>query len=268
MEKASGPLELHFGDAATPERVEAAAWMIREMLSAVCPSLADDSVTMVVSNLSMSVGVRGRTPEAKQVVQRLRSFVRAPGGYLARHPEHGAMADAILAFEERAKLSSPMVVTNEHGGRTLATLDAGYLETLRGIQQADQAGAGISRGTTTIYSKVLRVGRTAEGRQLQARLILDGRPEEIRVDGDAAVFFDLAKSGSMARVTIRAAWRRMADGKLWLVANQSVALDAAVVTLSNGKAVLAKLLAASNGLREMSDEEFDARMRGMKASRW
>lgn len=261
MDKVTGPLEIHLGDMATPARVEAAARMFREVLRVVCPGLPEGSFTMVVSNLDMTTALRPRTREARKATQMVLAFMRGPERYVEKHPDHAEISAIVGEFMEG--LTRPATVTSKAAQRVVATLDKQFTETLHTLQQRPQGL--LSTEWTTVYSKVLRVGRTAEGKQLHARIVVRGRPEEIRIKGDSAPFYALAQSEGMGRVTLFAAWQRLANGRLQLDAAQSSVTKAAPMAFLDGATALARLDAATGALREMSDEDFDERV---KASRW
>lgn len=78
-------------------------------------------------------------------------------------------------------------------------------------------------GGTEVYSQVYRVGRVDDGKEIHARIRIDGRPVEVAIAqaavGDA---FDAAKSGETVTLRLEGKWRRDADGGLVIDPAQTV----------------------------------------------
>ena len=66
------------------------------------------------------------------------------------------------------------------------------------------------RGTTVIYSKVLRAGRTREGQRFKVRIFIGGRAHEIAFRGDDRVrdeLLRLVKDDRVVPIKVDATWR-------------------------------------------------------------
>jgi hypothetical protein len=77
-------------------------------------------------------------------------------------------------------------------------------------------------GGTEVYSQIYRVGRVDEGKEIHARIRIDGRPVEValaRTTVGAA--FDAAKSGETVTARLEGKWRRDADGCLVIDPSQT-----------------------------------------------
>lgn len=77
-------------------------------------------------------------------------------------------------------------------------------------------------GATQVYSRVYRVGRIDDGREVRARIRIDDRPHDITID-EAAIddAFDAAKAGAIVPVDIVCEWTRDSANALVLDAVRS-----------------------------------------------
>jgi hypothetical protein len=77
-------------------------------------------------------------------------------------------------------------------------------------------------GSTEIYSPVYRVGRLDEGKEIHARIRIEDKPYDVRIDSDAiGAAFDAAKGGAVVPIQIVGGWRRDANNGLILDREQA-----------------------------------------------
>lgn len=262
-------LELRLVEAATPERVEAAARMFRRMLDAVHPGLPPDSVTMVVTNRSMGAALRPWSKEALAAAKAVAAFARAPVGYLKKHPQQLELVDVVSSFVREANSESGALLKGAGAKRTAVVIDSRFaqkLEAHRSKVEGRRAQTPLVVSTSTsVRSVVLRVGKVAEGKVVCARINLEGEPREIPIEGDPKPFFAAAQDEGIHRIRLRIAWKHDRDG-VRRVDTDKCALMALtkLAPALRGQALVDALIDATPTLQGMTDEEIESRLAAIR----
>jgi hypothetical protein len=204
-------LELRFDEAATPARVAATALFVDRVLAAADPKLPADSVTLVVSNYSTVASVRAWTRAGDDVLRRCEQFLRSPSREVKKDPTTRRMAGAIAEAAEEI-LPFRASVAKPKARKAIATINERLVTSLKNLSSPPTATSGPEPpviGSTQILSPIYRVGRLDEGKEVLARIRVDGRPYDVRIDTaaiDAA--FDVAKTGATVPIDIDGEWSR------------------------------------------------------------
>ena len=217
-------LEIRFASAATPARVAATARFVEEVLKGADPYLPDGSVTLVVSNYATVAGIRAWDPPGKAAVRRCERYLTNPTKDVRLHPEARHIAQAF------AKAGADMApygarVTKPATKKIIARIDEQAVRVAQELATARPIEANVPEmsGGTEVYSQVYRVGRVDDGKEIHARIRIDGRPVEVAIAqaaiGDA---FDAAKSGETVTLRLEGKWRRDDDGGLVIDPAQTV----------------------------------------------
>lgn len=226
---------------ASPARVAKVAQMLADALHAADPDLASESVTLVVDNLDLKARLRARDRAGEAAVRRVTRVLANP---LEAVQEHAG--DRPIA----AALGRKMKELVDDGGRFTFTRDGRDVtrkvdRDLRGA--LDVAGTPppatrTGRGTTTLYSRVLRVGQASAGAQFRARLVVFGDHREVRVTpGAEEAFVEARRRGGMHRISVRGRWRPGAGGRLALDLDSLEASSAVPWQAVGGEELLAGL---------------------------
>jgi hypothetical protein len=236
-----GGLELRLAASASPARVALAAAFLDAALHAAAPELPDDAVTLVVDNYAMKANVRPQTPEGKKAVDLVEAVLRDPSGTVTISEQPAADVASVIARDGHKLLEFKPTFLAGRGPRKahLRTMDDVFIASVKAVVHAYHPKSAI-RGTTTIYSKVLRVGRTAEGRATRVRLMIEGRPQELLVREDAReAFYDIAKEDRVVPVRVAATWYITENGSHILDVTHSTAtgVDAAWRSATGGEIV-------------------------------
>lgn len=256
--KIRAELRLKLEGAATPERVEAAARMFREAVGATGVDLSSDSLTMVVSNLRMEARMRGWTQKAARVVDSVTEVVEDPLNAVQRHPAQAkAIAQAI------AKTAAPLRTVEasffrQRGRKPIAHLDDDFVNVMTAAAKPTPADREVLRGTTSVRTVVLRVGRATPGAIPRARIVLGGKPAEVAVaEGREAEFFDAAKLGGHYRVQLHVTWLADARGAYSVEPGSALALGAFPIAEGlSGRELVEQV--------SISEETFDDIMAGLE----
>jgi hypothetical protein len=213
-------LEIRFDGAATPARVAETARFVDEVLKSADPYLPDGSVTLVVSNYATVAGIRAWDPPGKAAVRRCERYLTNPTKDVRLHPEARDIARAFAkAGADMARYTARVTkpATKTTAARTIARIDEQAVRVAEELATARPIETNVPEmlGGTEVYSQVYRVGRVDDGREIHARIRIDGRPVEVALVqaaiGDA---FDAAKSGETVTLRLEGKWRRDADGSL------------------------------------------------------
>lgn len=232
-------LELQLDAAATPGRVERAARMFDDLVKAAGEQLPPDSLTLVVDNYSMRVGVRPQNEEGKRLLDRITSVLKDPLKALRETPEVRELAKIVSDYGKDAKEDKARI-KRWRAHRPFVEFDNVYIKMLSGAVESDPNPEDSIKGTTVVYSPIYRVGRTSEGKKNQARVMLDGKPHDIEIDDAAkADFFDAAKTGRTVMISLETEWIRGSDGsrKPRVKGTRAIAVQACDED-SSGKSIL------------------------------
>jgi hypothetical protein len=217
-------LEIRFASAATPARVAATARFVEEVLKGADPYLPDGSVTLVISNYATVAGIRAWDSPGKAAVRRCERYLNNPTKDVRLHPEARNIAQA---FARAARDLAPYAarVTNPATKKVIARIDEEAVRVANELAATPVTEAKLPEltGGTEVYSQVYRVGRIDDGKEIHARIRIDGRPVEVSLAkaavGDA---FDAAKSGETVTLRLEGKWRRDDDGGLVIDPAQTV----------------------------------------------
>lgn len=253
MAKRPEELSLRLEAAASPARVVAAASLFRDVLAAIDPALADDDVTLVVSNRELVATVRGRSGAGGRVVDRMEGLVRNPMHALQETPE---LAQAALHLASHARKFLPLEASFlDRNGAEISRIDYTLVTTMHAVaKDAHRAEEGGDlRGETVVFSRVYRFGRVDEGRKPMARIHVDRRALEIRVDpGLEDSFWAAAQSGEILPIRLQGTWIEI-EGALQLEDPIAVSIDT-TFTLWTGREFLEE---AQRHADLLSKDDFD-----------
>jgi hypothetical protein len=92
-------------------------------------------------------------------------------------------------------------------------LDEVFIEAVRGALRAYRPSDAV-RGSTVIYSKILRVGRTREEGTVQARVSVNGTDIDLAVATATLTrqLYTLARENRFVAIQLDAVWRKRGDG--------------------------------------------------------
>jgi hypothetical protein len=110
------------------------------------------------------------------------------------------------------------------------------------------------RGTTTVVSIVLRVGRLNEAQPVCARILLDGSPCDVQIKGDPDAFYDEAKRGTPRRIKLDVQWFRDQHGIMRVDPDSVKALEIDQSWAPSHSKEVAEALSQAVGLFEDADE--------------
>lgn len=225
MEKPAEQLSLRLEAAASPDRVAAAAILFRDVLAAIDPALGSEDVTLVVSNLELVATARGRSPAGRRVVGSMEGLVRNPMHAVQGARELGRAAER-LASCAKPFLPLKAKFLDRHGAE-ISSVDYTFVRTLSAVAKDTlrEKEGGDLRGETVVFSRVYRFGRVDDGRELMARLHVDGRASDVRVDaGLEDSFWDAARSGEMLPIRLQGRWAEV-EGELKLQEPVAISID-------------------------------------------
>ena len=204
MAKARDMLQLRLHHAATPARVARAAAMFEEALRAV-GAANDTDTTLVVENRELVATLRTRSRSGTDAVHVIIQTVRNPLAAPAQ-PGRSELAGVLARYAREEGRYRPELRLPRHE-EPLCILDETFAFMMDALAAVPEVGSHRGRGTTYVYSKILRVGRTDERHAYRVRIIVDGRPLEVPI-GELAVgpFFDAAKRDAVVRLRLQAEW--------------------------------------------------------------
>lgn len=206
-------LQLRLGEPATPAHVERAGKLFADALNAL--GVSDVGVTLVVKNDQLRATLRTRSPEGTAGVQSIIDLVRSPVGDLSSHAQSPpaqrgwvALADVLAKYARDEQHAKPELWQPGEEDKFLCALDETFATLMEAFAKAQPSDAKRVRGTTYVYTKILRVGRADERQKPRVRINVDGRPLEVPIAEELATgpFFDAAKNEQVMRVRLRADW--------------------------------------------------------------
>lgn len=199
-------LELRLQEPAAPARVARAAHMFARVLEAI-GAAAEVGTTLVVENKFLKATIRTRTPQGASAVNSVIDLVRNPLSTQRPHPARSELAAELAEYARDEGRYHPQL-WKPGAKEPLCNLDETFAAMMEAIAIALPAGSNVVRGTTYVFSKVYRVGRTDDQRPMKARITIEGRPLEVRVDDEVArdLLFDAARRDSVVRLRLAAEW--------------------------------------------------------------
>jgi hypothetical protein len=255
MARPRNMLELRLHEPATPARVERAAKMFDASLKAL--GLAGDTtITLVVENKSLKATLRTRSPAGADRVRMLVEMVERPLGVDAGASWKAPVATALAQYaRDEARYRPEFWVPGRK--KPVCSLDSEFAGVMEAIaaSAANAPGTDRVRGSTYVYSKILRIGRQDERQAHRARIMLEGRAIDLALapDLEVAPFFDVAKREEVVRVRLRAEWIHRPDS--------APELDTATITgidLGSSPASGARILALAAQHRVITSDDLPA----------
>jgi hypothetical protein len=209
MANARDRLQLRVRHAATPARVARVATMFDEALRAL--GVADEvGTTLVVENRELVATVRTRTKAGAEAVGAIIKIAQTPTT-APPLPGRSEVAKALARYARDEGRYHPQFWIPRRDA-PLVELDETFASVMEGLAEAPPPGERKMRGTTYVYSKVLRVGRVDEHHGYRIRVVVEGRPHELSI-GQLAVgpFFDAAKRDAVVKLKLKATWSLPSD---------------------------------------------------------
>ncbi len=217
-----------FSNPASPARVEAFAKKLGEIVAAGGGDPEGDDVTLVVENYKMVPRVTARTETGRDVMAMMSLAISDPhqaDKRATRRPRQNAVSRAVGAMLAQFSDDAPSVLLP--GKRKAKSLSIADVKALKATPPV-RAQAPLFFQNKTIDTPVLRIGRVDETERVCARLLIDGKPEEIPIARDEVVasFHDAAaaydESGTIYCVGVSLAYRET-DGRVEVVPAHSLA---------------------------------------------
>lgn len=184
-----------------------------------------DSVTVVVTNLDMKTQIRPRTVPARRGIGRVADVMREPLKTVRRRPGARSIALALSGVKIEGFPDGLSAVswtdnkTQRGAPAPLCTIDVDFVRAMKALGETSASAARVIRGTTEIYTKVLRAGILTESDPtFKARLMLDGRPVDIALgrEVERTRVIDVLRTGAWAKVTLDARWYKYPSGEVVL----------------------------------------------------
>lgn len=204
MAKARDMLQLRLHHAATPARVARVANMFDEALRAL--GAADEvGTTLVVENRNLVATVRTRSKTGAAAVETIIRIAQSPTSAPAL-PARANVAKALARYAHDEGRYRPELWLPRRQ-EPLCELDETFATVMDALAAAPEVGTHKARGTTYVYSKILRVGRIDERCPYRVRVAVDGRTLDLSIGGLApGPFFDAAKRDAIVRLKLQAEW--------------------------------------------------------------
>jgi hypothetical protein len=204
MARARDMLQLRVRHAATPARVARAATMFNDALKAL--GAADEvGTTLIIANKDLVATLRTRSKSGASAVGTIIQIVQNPIT-MPSQPGRAEIAAALARYAHDEGRYHPQLWLPRHD-KPLCNLDETFASLMEALANAPEVGSHKARGTTYVYSKILRVGRIDERHECRVRVVVDGRPRDLSIGGLAvAPFFDAAKRDVLVRLKLQAEW--------------------------------------------------------------
>src|SRR5262245_25813453 len=242
-------LQLRLREPATPAHVERAGRLFAQALDAL--GVSDVGVTLVIENQHLVGTLRTRTPGGAAGVQVIIDLVQRPIGVVSEpaEPVPPALADALAKYaRDEHKARPELWQPTRGGGKLLCTMDEMFADVMDALAKSSPPGSQGVRGTTYVYSRILRIGRVDERQVPKVRIMLDGRPLDVPLAEGLATgpFFDAAKNEQVVRVRLRASWLYVAGERpvlrepvvIGLDESMAPATGAHIVEIAHAQAVI------------------------------
>lgn len=228
-------LQLRLRHAATPARVARVATMFEEALRALGAS-DDVGTTLVIENRYLIATLRTRNETGSDAVGTIVQIASAP---TTAQPRVGRaeVARALAKYAHDEGRYRPALWLPRHK-EPLVELDETFATLMDALSTAPEVGTHKARGTTYVYSKILRVGRIDERHAYRVRISVEGRHHELSIGQLAAgPFFDAAKRDATVRLKLQAEWTQSPGGTPSICFATIIGMDE--VTPASGARILA-----------------------------
>ncbi|HMU41492.1 MAG TPA: hypothetical protein PKE31_20965 [Pseudomonadota bacterium] len=210
--------EVRIAAPATPERVAQAARMVANVFNAAGTPEDDHdpNITLEIYNKDLRALVHPRSPEGRRATKLFVQFLQNPMRLARTKPATRRFA-AVLADSADTFAGEKVSIVRPRVREPLAVFDDEFARSMRSL--AKVAPTIELRGSDEIISRIFRVGCTDEGRHIKARIVLDGRPQDVLLPEDLpenvrADFYEYAKTRALARIQLEVAWARDEHGLL------------------------------------------------------
>lgn len=241
--------------------------MFEATLRQVDPELQEEGITVIVRNFDAAVEVRGWSADAEHAIRLTTQLVDDP---VAAIQEHANLADAARVFADHVDVLTPFQPVFWRGRKKLRRADDVFVRALRGAGLPTLHALEVAHdteqlsGETQVFSPVLRAGRRLEGANLQARVVIHGRPTDVGVNGSLAEkVWDAAKSGKPFPIRLRGRWLRIGDGELVLDKPEIIAIDSDF-SLATGHELLEDIRARAGVFASI---DFEEALNGIRSGR-
>lgn len=221
-------LELRLAALATPVRVAEAALMLADAIGLGFPR-EEDEISLVVENRDMRVRVGAWSSAAVTAMENFREFIKNPTIQVPAFDAAG-MADALERYCRDALPYEP-TFWKPGTNKPLRKVDLEFIDHLTVVSSQrlyalEAETAKTVRGTTTIISPVLRLGRLRERAERKARIRAPlGNEFDVPIEADVYPrFCDALKHGRPMRITLLATWI-LTDSGLMLTKRGTKAID-------------------------------------------
>ena len=204
MAKPRDMLQLRLRHAATPARVARAATLFEEALQAL-GAANEAGTTLVVENRSLVATLRTRSKTGAAAAETIIKIAQTPTATPAV-PGRAEVAKALAKYARDEARYRPAFWLPRRKA-PLCELDETFATVMDALATAPEVGTHKARGTTYVYSKILRVGRIDERHAYRVRVAVEGRHLDLSIGGLAAgPFFDAAKRDAIVRLKLQAEW--------------------------------------------------------------
>jgi len=235
-------------ETATPSRVAALSALVIGTLDAMGIDSDGPDYTLVVRNRSLVAELRAQLAGAEVNAERILAVARNPEAALEKDPEAAEIALALADVDLSAFPGG--IKIGRIGVRAVATIDKHRIKVLRAI--AEKPRPDTLTGSTEIVSKVVRLGSASDGGPRRARVLVEGRWQDIGIHKscDQASLVRAYEAQEWCQMTVDGRWRRI-DGRLELNARRSEILRAEAVSFATGSQFLEGLRKAAPSLLDV-----------------
>lgn len=230
------------------------------ILKATEPDLRDSDITMVVSNRQMKAEFRTWTQRGASATETAEKFLEQPDKFVEKYPAVGRGL-ALATAEPIAKLAAEHAsILRPRARRPFRELSDEFARRIRKLGSVPSMPASALtgvRGSDVLLTPILRVGRTAPGGQITARLLSpSGEFIEAAVSPDrAGILYEAARDDAPCIVTLDVVWVRV-DGRLVADLRRACVRDVRRHVSANAAAAISDFQAGAAGsidIKELLD---------------
>lgn len=199
-------LTIRSSDPSTAKRVEEIARFIGDALQAANENLSPNSVTMVVSNWSMVVGLNPRDDEGAAAVQDLEQVATDARRAIDQGEKYKRIARAIGSLDLTLFPGGVEIVRPRCRRALLTITEESQLKALDELGR-EPSPSILLRGRTGVYSKIFRVGRSADGEPFKIRIEIKGQCRDICVEeSQLDECYRISQMDLLAQIDLVTAW--------------------------------------------------------------
>lgn len=219
--------EVHIDAPATPDFVAKTAQLVSSMLAAAGQVSTDPGITLEVFNYHTKLVVHPRSVGGRKAADQIVRFVSDPVGTARKSPQAARQIASVLTEQTRllrdrnAEIVMPRGKTEKR-----ALLDKPFLDTVRGLSEADaEADLHVASETEEI-SQILRVGRSSPESDMTARIHVNCEPYDLKFAAQCKDdLFALAASEKLARLRLEVVADPAHRGRILPKASRIVAVS-------------------------------------------